>query len=86
MRKVKAIIERAGDGSYSVYMDADDMSYLITGTGKNAEEAINSFKTNYDYLKKYRTLKISTEIIGIIGDTVSQTFSKILQETIKSVL
>jgi len=53
MRKVKAIIERAGDGTYSVYMDADDMSYLITGTGKNAEEAINSFKTNYDDMKRY---------------------------------
>ena len=38
MKKVKAIIERAGDGSYSVYMDADDMSYLITGTGKNGKE------------------------------------------------
>ncbi|UKK54798.1 helix-turn-helix transcriptional regulator [Prevotella sp. E2-28] len=53
MRKVKAIIERAGDGTYSVYMDADDMSYLITGTGKNAEEAINSFKMNYDDMKRY---------------------------------
>ena len=53
MKKVKAIIERAGDGTYSVYMDADDMSYLITGTGKNAEEAINSFKTNYDDMKRY---------------------------------
>ena len=53
MKKVKAIIERAGDGSSSVYMDADDMSYLITGTGKNAEEAINSFKINYDDMKRY---------------------------------
>ena len=53
MKKVKAIIERAGDGTYSVYMDADDMSYLITGTGKNAEEAINSFKLNYDDMKRY---------------------------------
>ena len=53
MKKVKAIIERAGDGSYSVYMDADDISYLITGTGKNAEEAINSFKINYDDMKRY---------------------------------
>ena len=50
---MKAIIERAGDGSYSVYMDADDISYLITGTGKNAEEAINSFKINYDDMKRY---------------------------------
>ena len=40
MRRVKAIIERAGDGNYSVYMDADDMSYLVTGTGKTAEEAV----------------------------------------------
>lgn len=53
MREVKAIIERASDGTYSVYMDANDMSYLITGTGKNAEEAINSFKTNYDDMKRY---------------------------------
>ena len=60
MKKVKTIIERAGDGSYSVYMDADDISYLITGTGKNAEEAgknaeeaINSFKINYDDMKRY---------------------------------
>ena len=55
MKSVKTIIERAGDGSYSVYMDADDISYLITGTGKNAEEAINSFKINYDDMKRYYT-------------------------------
>ncbi len=53
MRKVKAIIERAGDGNYSVYMDSDDLSYLITGTGKNAEEAINSFRMNYDDMKRF---------------------------------
>ncbi len=53
MRKVKAIIERANDGNYSVYMDADDMSYLITGTGKTAEEAINSFNENYEDMKRY---------------------------------
>ena len=57
MREVKAIIERAGDGTYSVYMEADDMSYLITGTGKNAEEAINTFKTNYDDMKRYYAAK-----------------------------
>lgn len=53
MAKVKAIIERANDGNYSVYMDADDMSYLITGTGKTAEEAINTFKENYEDMKRY---------------------------------
>ena len=53
MRTVNAIIERAGDGSYSVYMDADDMSYLITGTGNSVEEAIKSFQINYDDMKRY---------------------------------
>ena len=53
MRTVNAIIERAGDGTYSVYMDADDMSYLITGTGNSVEEAIKSFQINYDDMKRY---------------------------------
>lgn len=53
MRKVKAIIERAGDGTYSVFMDADDMSYLVTGTGKTAEEAIDCFKKGYEDTKAY---------------------------------
>ncbi len=53
MKTIKAIIERAGDGNYSVYMDAEDISYLITGTGKTAEEAINSFKENYEDMKRY---------------------------------
>ncbi len=53
MKKVKAIIERAGDGNYSVYMDADDLNYLITGTGATAEKAIKSFKENYEDMKRY---------------------------------
>jgi len=53
MKKVKAIIERAGDGNYSVYMDADDLSYLITGTGATVEKAIKSFKENYEDMKRY---------------------------------
>ena len=52
-RKVKAVIERAGDGSYSVYMDADDMDYLVTGTGKTAEEAIQTFMGGYEDTKRY---------------------------------
>lgn len=53
MKKVKAIIERAGDGNYSVYMDADKISYLITGTGVTAEKAIESFKENYEDMRRY---------------------------------
>lgn len=53
MKKVKAIIERASDGNYSVYMDDDNLSYLITGTGVTAEQAIESFKENYEDMKRY---------------------------------
>ena len=53
MRKVKAIIEQASDGNYSVYMDADDMDYLVTGTGKTEEEAIKCFKDGYEDTKRY---------------------------------
>lgn len=52
-RKVKAIIERASDGRYSVYMDADDMDYLVTGTGKSAEEAIRVFEGGYEDTKRF---------------------------------
>lgn len=52
-RKVKAIIERASDGSFSVYMDADDMDYLVTGTGDTAEEAIKVFVAGYEDTKRY---------------------------------
>ena len=53
MKKVKAIIERAGDGNYSVYMDADDVSYLVTGTGASVEEALQCFQNGYEDMKKY---------------------------------
>jgi len=53
MKKVNAIIERANDGNYSIYMDADNISYLITGTGKTAEEAIRNFKINYEDMRHY---------------------------------
>lgn len=51
MKKVKAIIERASDGSYSVYMDAPEMDYLITGTGDSAAEAIRIFNGGYEDMK-----------------------------------
>ena len=52
-RKIKAIIERASDGRYSVYMDADDMDYMVTGTGDTAKEAITCFEGGYEDTKKY---------------------------------
>ena len=53
MRRVHAIIERASDGNYSVYMDADELPYLITGTGKTANEALNCFKGGYEDMKRF---------------------------------
>lgn len=53
MRQIKAIIERAVDGTYSIYSDADDLSYLITGTGKTVEEAKKCFEDGYADMKRY---------------------------------
>ena len=53
MRKVNAVIEKASDGNYSIYMDADDMSYLVTGTGKTVKEAKKVFEDGYEDIKKY---------------------------------
>ena len=52
MRKVNAVIERAGDGTYSIYSDADDLGYLVTGTGKSVEEAKRYFEGGYEDIKK----------------------------------
>ena len=52
MKKVNAIIERANDGTYSIYMDAPKMNYLVTGTGSTAEEAINTFMGGYEDMKR----------------------------------
>jgi predicted RNase H-like HicB family nuclease len=52
-KTVTAIIERATDGNYSVYMDAGKMDYLVTGTGETAEEAIRAFKAGYEDTKHY---------------------------------
>ncbi len=57
MKKIKAIIERANDGNYSVYMDADDVSYLVTGTGATVEEAVKCFEDGYSDMKAFYTKK-----------------------------
>lgn len=53
MRKVNAIIERASDGTFSIYSDADDLDYLITGTGKTVEEAKRYFEGGYEDMRRY---------------------------------
>lgn len=54
MRKVKAIIERASDGCFGIYMaDADDMSYLITASGKTLKAAMTDFLDGYEDMKQH---------------------------------
>ena len=55
MRKVNAIIERAGDGSFSIYSDADpnELGYLITGTGESVDEAKKCFEDGYQDMRRY---------------------------------
>lgn len=53
MKKVKAIIERAGDGTYSVYMDDNTLPYLVTGTGATAAEALATFQGGYEDTRRY---------------------------------
>lgn len=52
MRKVNAVIERAKDGTYSIYSDAEDLGYLVTGTGNTVEEAKRYFRGGYEDIKK----------------------------------
>ncbi len=52
MRKVNAIIERASDGTYSIYSDADDLDYLVTGTGQTVDEAKKCFEGGYSDIKR----------------------------------
>ena len=52
-RKIDAIIERADDGTYSIYSDAEDLDYLITGTGKTVSEAKKIFEGGYEDTRRY---------------------------------
>lgn len=52
MKRVKAIVERASDGSYSIYTDDDGLDYLITGTGQTVEEAMRCFEGGYEDMRR----------------------------------
>lgn len=52
MKKIKAIIERASDGNFSVYME-EEMDYLVIGTGKTEEEARKDFLDAYEGMKEF---------------------------------
>ena len=48
MKKVKAIIERAADGTFSVYMNDDALEYAINGQGDTVEKAVADFRAVYE--------------------------------------
>ncbi len=54
MKKVNAIIERASDGTFSIYSDADpnELGYLVTGTGQTVDEARKYFEGGYSDIKR----------------------------------
>lgn len=53
MKKVNAIIERAGDGTYSVYTKSDDLEYLLNGAGGTVAEAKQEFMEEYEEMRAY---------------------------------
>ena len=53
MKKVIAIIERGGDGKYSIFIENKDYPYGIIGTGDTVKEAIADFNDGYNEMKEY---------------------------------
>lgn len=51
-RKVVAVIERASDGTYSIYSDDNNLPFLITGTGQTIAEAHEVFMGGYEDMKR----------------------------------
>ena len=51
-KKVNAVIEKASDGSYSIYIDTTDLDYLATGTGNTVAEAKKDFEDAYNAIRK----------------------------------
>ena len=49
--KVLAIVERATDGTYSVYTDAEALPFGVIGEGDTITEAIDDFNQVYDAMK-----------------------------------
>ena len=53
MKRVKAVIELSSEGRYSIYMDDNTLSYLITAEGATLDEAKSDFIESYESLKEY---------------------------------
>ncbi len=51
MKTVNAIIEKAKDGSFSVYTKAEDLPYGLNGNGNTLQEAKDDFLAGYEAIK-----------------------------------
>jgi len=59
MELIKAFIERANDGTYSVYVDLENnhLNYGIHGTGVSANQAVDDFMSAYEAMKELHSEK-----------------------------
>ena len=53
MKTLIAIIERGGDGLFSIYIEDKSYPYGVIGTGPTVREAIEDFRAGYAEMKDY---------------------------------
>jgi predicted RNase H-like HicB family nuclease len=92
--KIKAFIERGNDGTYGIYMDADNLDYSINGSGNTVEDAKKDFLEAYEAMKNhykkegkdFTECKFSYEYdVASFLDYFSKVFSKPALESITGV-
>jgi len=67
--KVNVNIERGTDGSYSAFMDADNLGFGLIGDGASVKETIDDFCNSYEEMKAYykETGKKFTELEFVLN-------------------
>lgn len=53
MNKETAVIERGGDGKYSIYIENKKYPYGIIGTGSTVKDAVDDFMAGYADMKEF---------------------------------
>lgn len=51
--KAEVIIERGADGTYSAYIESDNVPFGLIGDGKTVQETIADFLNSADEMKEY---------------------------------
>lgn len=64
MKTLNAIIEQSSDGNFSIYHNANELNYLITGTGKTIKQAKKDFLSGYEDIR-YHCIKNGEEFEDI---------------------